>query len=50
MKKNKKKNTKADIYKSIGVDFSHFLRGGAGAHQDRKKEDNKRQCRKKIDY
>ncbi len=44
---NKKTDNK-NPFKSLGVGYAHYLRNGAGAHKDRKKESNKKQCRVKM--
>lgn len=44
----KKKIESKNPFKSLGVGYAHYLRNGAGAHKDRKKESNKKQCRDKI--
>lgn len=44
MKPKKKKIPKL----SIGTD--HFLRNGAGAHKDKKKEQNRTECRRRVSY
>lgn len=43
----KKKRKLKSPYQIIRLGTGHFLRGGAGAHVDRKKEQNKRLCREK---
>jgi len=46
---NMKKKTETDNpFKSLGVGYAHYLRNGAGAHQDKKKEQQKKQCRYKM--
>lgn len=44
----KKKAENRNPFKSLGVGYAHYLRNGAGAHKDRKKESDKKQCRDKI--
>lgn len=34
----------------ISVGTAHFLRNGAGAHKDKKKEQNRTKCRRKVSY
>ncbi len=44
----KKKIQKENPFKSLGVGYAHYLRNGAGAHQDKKKEQKRKECRGKI--
>jgi Fe-S cluster assembly ATPase SufC len=44
----KKKIDKENPFKSLGVGYSHYLRNGAGAHQDKKKEQKRKECRDKM--
>jgi hypothetical protein len=43
----KKRSKNKPIFKTIPVGTDHFLRGGAGAHEDKKKEIQKKLCRTK---
>ncbi|HQA08300.1 MAG TPA: hypothetical protein PLP71_08920 [Syntrophomonadaceae bacterium] len=43
-----KRSRNKPVYKKIRVGTSHFLRGGAGVHKDKKKELQKRLCRIKT--
>ncbi|HOQ10403.1 MAG TPA: hypothetical protein PLG09_09800 [Syntrophomonadaceae bacterium] len=40
-----KRSKTKPVYKKVRVGTSHFLRGGAGAHVDKKKELQKKLCR-----
>ncbi len=44
----KKKIEKENPFKSLGVGYAHYLRNGAGAHQDKKKEQKRKECRDKM--
>jgi hypothetical protein len=48
-KRAKKKKTKMEMYASVPIGTGHFLRGGSGAHQDKKKQENKTKCREVIE-
>lgn len=44
----RKRKTALDYYISMPIGTTHFLRSGSGAHVDRKKQANKKACRKRI--
>ena len=44
----KKKTETGNPFKGLGVGYAHYLRNGAGVHQDQKKEQKKKQCRDKM--
>ena len=45
-KKKDKKKTMIEMYQSLPIGTSHFLRNGAGVHKDKKKEESREMCRK----
>jgi len=44
----KKRIARENPFKSLGVGYAHYLRNGAGTHQDKKKEQKRKECRDKF--